>query len=96
MEEFLLKEHPQLKITVFSDRFEIHRPEKRVDQYHFNKIDFLSMGKRANWLVSAFSFIVGFFIGDAGDIYKERDLLKFTYRNQQIARSLKGCHHDTA
>jgi len=41
-------------------------------------------------------FLEEFVVLGAGDIYKERDQLKFKYRNQQIARSLKGCDHDTA
>ncbi len=96
MEEFLLSETPKLKIIVFKETFEIHRSGNYKAIYILKDVDSVKIGKRVNWLVSAFSFIVGIFIGGSGAIYKERDQLKFNYKNKPIVQSLKGCNQNLA
>lgn len=92
MEEFIVKENPLVKIVLFDDSFEIHQPGIPIDihRYDLKGIDTLQIGKRVNWFVSAFSVVVGFFIGDGGNIYKERDQLKFNYKGKLTVVSLRG------
>ncbi|MFD0796314.1 hypothetical protein ACFQZJ_02495 [Maribacter chungangensis] len=90
MEEFIIRADPQLKIVLFDNRFEIHEPEEAIRAYMLKEIDSLQVGKRVNWFISAISVVIGFFIGDAGDIYKERDQLKFNHKGRPAIVSLRG------
>jgi hypothetical protein len=48
-----------------------------------------------HWVVSGVSFIVGFSIGGSGDVYKEKNLLQFNYKNQPVSISVKGGDRET-
>lgn len=96
MEEFILKDNPQIKLVLFDDRLEIHQSDVQMKEYALKEIDSLKIGKRVNWFVSVFSFVVGIFLGGSGDVYKERDQLTFNYKNQPISYSLKGCDPNVA
>lgn len=90
MEEFILKDNPQIKLILFNDRFVLHQSDEQPKEYFLSEVDSLQIGKRVNWLVSIFSFIVGFFIGGSGEVYKERDQLKVNYEGKSVLISLKG------
>lgn len=79
MEEFVFNGDRIFKITILSDRFEIHGPGNQISGYSFNDVDLVRLGKRVNWFVSGLSFIVSFVIGGSGDVYKEKDQLNFNY-----------------
>ena len=67
MEKFILREHPKLNITMLNDRFSFNRPENQTSEYIYKEVDSSKIGKRANWLVRAVSFTVGFSIGSSGN-----------------------------
>lgn len=90
MKEFVVQENPSIRIVLFNDRFEIHQPDTQIYEYILTKIDSLHIGKRVNWFVSVFSFVVGFFIGGSGEVYKERDQLMFNYEGESVLISLEG------
>jgi hypothetical protein len=90
MEEFIIRENPQIKIVLFNDRLELHERDKEKTEYVLKEIDSFQIGKRVNWVVSILSFIVGVFTETSGDVYKERDKLKFNYEGKLIVISLKG------
>jgi hypothetical protein len=95
MEKFVLREHPKLNITMLNDRFSIKQPENQTSEYIFKEVDSFKIGIRVNWFVSAVSFIVGFFIGGSGDVYKEKDLLQFNYKNQPVSIFVKQGDRET-
>lgn len=96
MEEFILRDNPQIKIILLKDELEIHEYGKEIIAYTLKSIDSLRIGKRVNWLVSIFSFVVGVFIETHWDVYKERDQLLFNYEGKPIQISFKGGDKDIA
>ena len=96
MENFVLRENPELKIIVTDVNFEIHDSKDFKEVFTLNKIDSLRLGKRVNWLVTFLSFIANFFIEVTGELYKERDQLKFNYKKKPTKISLMGCDLELA
>jgi hypothetical protein len=96
VEYFVLRDNPELKIIILEKHFEIHdfKDKKRI--FTFKEIDSLRIGKRVNYLVTFLSFIANFFIEVAGELYKERDQLKFNYDKKPVKISLKGCDLELA
>jgi len=90
MEEFIIREKPQIKIVLFNDRLELHESDDQITEYVLKEIDSFQIGKRVNWFVSILSFVVGFFTETSANVYKERDQLKFNYEGKLILVSLKG------
>jgi len=93
METYVLRKDPLLEISILENSFQFGNLENTPynGNYKFSEIDSLRIDKRVNWLVSFFSFIFELFSNSGGgNVYKERDQLKFNYKKQSKHISLKG------
>ncbi|EAR02348.1 hypothetical protein [Maribacter sp. HTCC2170] len=91
MEQIILGTKPSFLIELHNDSFEIHENgnENQIFEYAF--VDSLRVSKRINWLVTVLSFITEFLLNSSGNVYKERDVLRFNYQGKPQKYSLKDC-----
>lgn len=91
MEQITLGAEPSFIIELNKDSFKIHENGNETQLFEFISVDSLCISKRINWLVTALSIIAEFFLKGGGNIYKERDVLRFNYQNKPQKFSLKDC-----
>ncbi|MFD0963182.1 hypothetical protein [Pseudofulvibacter geojedonensis] len=81
----VLRRKPFFLIKVEEYTFEIKNEEDKNNdgKYEFDQIaSFELQNKHVNWIVTTLSYIIDFIGGPSGQIYKEKNLFKFYYKNE--------------